>query len=339
MGSIATHEGAPPSLEEPGQLYLIGSGVGHAMAPVIHNCVAQQIGAQWQFSNLDVQSKDEALQYIRRADFKGCVPTMPLKIQLLDVVDEVDQAAQAIGAINNIYRRDGKLLGANSDWIGILRPLEKDLAQQGVQASSQGGYGRDGLIIGAGGASRAAAYALTKLGCRTIYVINRDDDEVDVFSKDVQQRFAAVSLPAPSIVHLRSVEQAQQALSASRDSGSSQRAQLLAVSCVPDLEPKSEAEKRASAVLELVLGQTTGTLLEMAYKPRITRTFTAAQKHGWRVIEGIHVIAEQVQTVWRLFAGVDLTDEQARTAQNELWKQAATRDELNVNGIPEPLSL
>lgn len=337
MGSITVHEGAPPSLKDPGQLYLVGTGVSHAMAPVIHNCVAQQIGAQWHFSNLDVQTKEEALQHIRRADFKGCVPTMPLKIQLLDAVDQVDQAARAIGAINNVYQRDGKLLGANTDWIGILRPLQKDMALQCVQASSQRGYGRDGLIIGAGGASRAAAYALNKLGCRTIFIINRDDDEVKALIHDVQKGFTAVSMQVPAITHLRTVEQAQQTLS--QAPGSTQPAQLLAVSCVPDLEPKSEAEKRASAVLELVLGQTNGTLLEMAYKPRITRTFTLAQKHGWRVIEGIHVIAEQVQTVWRLFSGVELTDQQARTAQDELWKQAAFRDELNVNGIPKPLSL
>lgn len=300
------------------------------MAPVIHNSVAQQIGAKWRFSNLDVQTKEEALRYIRRADFKGCVPTMPLKIQLLDAVDEVDQAAKAIGAINNVYQRDGKLLGANTDWIGILRPLQKDLEQQGSPSSSQPGVGRDGLIVGAGGASRAAAYALTKLGCRTIFIINRDDDEVRALLDDVHRGFTAVSMQVPTITHLRTVEQTQTAVSQARP--------MLAVSCVPDLEPKSEAEKRACAVLEVVLSETKGTLLEMAYKPRITRTFSSAQRHGWRVIEGIHVIAEQVQTVWRLFSGVQVTDQQARKAQDELWKQAACRDDLNVNGIPEPLS-
>jgi shikimate 5-dehydrogenase len=111
--------GSPPSIQEKGKLYLVGSGVSHAMAPAIHNSVIGQIGANWEFSNLDVQTKEEALTYIKREDFKGCVPTMPLKIQLLDVVEQVDEAAKAIGAINNIYKRDNKLLGANTDWIGI----------------------------------------------------------------------------------------------------------------------------------------------------------------------------------------------------------------------------
>ncbi|KAJ9478919.1 putative Pentafunctional AROM polypeptide (putative) [Pseudozyma hubeiensis] len=338
MGSIpAQDEGAPPSIQDAGQLYLVGTGVSHAMAPVIHNSVAQQIGSKWHFSNLDVQTKEEALKYIRRADFKGCVPTMPLKIQLLDAVDEVDRAAQAIGAINNIYQRDGQLLGANTDWIGILRPLQKEMARQGVQNSAQGSSGWQGLIVGAGGASRAAAYALTKLGCQTIFIVNRDDDEVKALVSDVQKGFTSVSMQVPTIEHLRTVEEAQRIIS--QAAGTEQSPPLLAVSCVPDLEPKSEAEKRASAVLETVLTGTKGILLEMAYKPRITRTFLSAQTHGWRVIEGIHVIAEQVQTVWRLFSGIELTDGQARTAQDELWKQAATRDELNANGIPEPLSV
>lgn len=112
-------DGAPPSQEKQGNLYLVGSGVSHALAPAIHNTVIGQIGANWKFSNLDVQSKEEALDYIRNDDFIGCVPTMPLKIQLLDVVEEMDEAAKVIGAINNIYKRDDKLLGANTDWIGI----------------------------------------------------------------------------------------------------------------------------------------------------------------------------------------------------------------------------
>ncbi len=262
-------------------------------------------------------------------------PHHALKIQLLDAVDEVDPAARAIGAINNVYRRGGRLLGANTDWIGILRPLQKDLERQGRQVPD--GDGSQGLIVGAGGASRAAAYALTRLGCQIIYIINRDDDEVKALTGDVQKGFNAVSMQVPTIIHLRTVEQAQHIFVGA--TGPTERGQLLAVSCVPDLEPKSEDEKRASDVLESVLCYTKGTLLEMAYKPRITRTFASAKRRGWRVIEGIHVIAEQVQTVWRLFGGVELTDQQARTAKDELWKQAACRDELNVNGIPEPLSL
>lgn len=111
--------GTPPSQQQQGKLYLVGSGVSHAMAPAIHNAVIGQIGANWNFSNLDVKSKEEALSYIRQDDFIGCVPTMPLKIQLFDVVEELDEAAKAIGAINNIYKRDNRLFGANTDWIGI----------------------------------------------------------------------------------------------------------------------------------------------------------------------------------------------------------------------------
>ncbi|PWN34755.1 NAD(P)-binding protein [Meira miltonrushii] len=317
------NRGTPPSLQQQGSLYLVGSGVSHALAPAIHNTVIRQIGANWTFSNLDVKSKEEALSYIRKDDFIGCVPTMPLKIQLLDVVEEMDEAAKAIGAINNIYKRDDKLLGANTDWIGILKSLKPHIPED---------VDSEGLIVGAGGASRAAVYALAKLGLKTIYIINRDVKEVNDLKRDIEKGFKLASIIIPKLIHLETEEQAQQNFNVN---AKERKAVLIGVSCVPDLEPSSESEKQASAVLKITLSQNNGILLEMAYKPRVTRTFALAEKHNWKVVEGINVIAEQVQAVWQLFAGVNLSETQIKAAQNELWRQASTRDELNCNGIPK----
>lgn len=202
----------------------------------------------------------------------------------------------------------------------LLESLQPHLPPQDVIS--------EGLIVGAGGASRAAVYALAKLGNKTIYIINRDVEEVNQLKADIEKGFKSASLSLPNLVHLATEEQAFQIFNEQRKN------KLVSVSCVPDLEPRSENEIVASKVLQITLSKNHGTLLEMAYKPRITRTFALAEKHNWTVVEGINVIAEQVQTVWNLFAGVNLTEKQIKEAQNELWKQASTRDELNVNGIP-----
>lgn len=194
----------------------------------------------------------------------------------------------------------------------------------------------EGLIVGAGGASRAAVYALTQLGIKTIYIINRDKDEVYQLMKDAEKGFKSAALSVPTLIHLETEEQALQVF---KIDTTDRTAVLVGVSCVPDLEPRSQSELQASEVLKITLSHNQGTLLEMAYKPRITRTFALAEKYDWKVVEGIHVIAEQVKTVWRLFAGVNLTEKQIKESQRELWKQASTRDELNCNGIPKSASL
>jgi shikimate dehydrogenase len=87
---------------------------------------------------------------------------MPHKVSVCSLLDEMDQVAQAIGAVNTVVNTNGHLKGYNTDWLGILRPLEKRLSLANKRVA----------ILGAGGAAQAAAYACTNAGAH-ITIFNR----------------------------------------------------------------------------------------------------------------------------------------------------------------------
>lgn len=196
----------------------------------------------------------------------------------------LDDLAVRLGACNNVYwdpEDAEQLRGTNTDWLGI-RGCLLEKGQQPISPTP-------GLIVGAGGASRAAVYALSAhLNCSKIYVLNRDDAEVTSLIQDSKKLD-----PVPELVHVKSIEQAK-----------SLTTPYYIVSCVPDLEPQTVPEKTAVSCLEDFLGrEQKGVLLDMCFKPRRTRVIKMAEKKGWESVEGTHVIGYQIEEQWRLWTG------------------------------------
>lgn len=182
------------------KLYLAGVGVSHSVAKPMHNAIAKGLNLPWEFELLDCPTVEYMIDVFRQPDFAGGVVTMPYKKEIMSHLDDVDTLAVELGACNNVYLdSEGKLRGTNTDWRGIKGSL------LGV---SDEGRGKPALIVGAGGAARAAVYALYKhLDCTTIYVINRDSQEVVDLCKDAEV-YQASDEAALNIVHVTSTEQA-----------------------------------------------------------------------------------------------------------------------------------
>lgn len=263
-------------------LYLVGVGVSHSIAPPMHNYIAGALGFDWKFIAQECQTVEDALQLFRLPTFAGGVVTMPYKTAIMEHLDALDDYCVKIGACNNVYKTaDGKLRGTNTDWRGIKGCL--------LDATSQG-KGKAALIIGAGGASRAAVYALyDQLQCNPIYIVNRDEDEVRALLQDTKSYDGSLS-----IVHLRSLEQAREV----------EEAPFYIVGTVPDFEPRTPAELSARDILEyfLKLGPK-GALLDMCFKPRRTRILKLGQCHGWTTVDGTMIIAHQIDEQYRLWCG------------------------------------
>jgi quinate dehydrogenase len=272
--------------EEPKTLHLVGIGVKHSIAPPMHNFIAKSLGLPWTFYNTECATIEEAVALGRKSDTQGLVVTMPYKNSVMKHLDGLDSLATALNACNNVYRDPNNpqfLRGTNTDWLGIKGCL-LEKGEHGEKLPPP-----PGLIVGAGGASRAAVYALsTHLHCPVIYVLNRDDGEVAALMLDAQQLS-----PIPKIIHVRSIEQAASLLTP-----------YYIVSCIPDLEPQSDTEKTVILALEDFLSRAEkGVLLDMCFKPRRTRIIKQAERLGWPTVEGTHVIGYQIEEQWRLWAG------------------------------------
>src|SRR5437660_1702518 len=134
---------------------VIGDPVGHSLSPLLHNTgfVARHVDAV--YLPFLVHDLRDFLKAVPEFGIRGFSVTIPHKQSILKHLKECDPLAAEIGAVNSVVvRRDGSLFGCNTDYVGILRALEKKLALARSRV----------LIFGAGGAARAAALALAKAG-------------------------------------------------------------------------------------------------------------------------------------------------------------------------------
>ena len=237
---------------------------------------------------------------------------MPYKKTIMPLLDELDPLTTTIGACNNVYLTpEGKLRGTNTDWRGIKGCL---LSRAGDRASEA--KGRPALIIGAGGASRAAIYALfAELECGEIYVVNRDAREIVDLLEDAKAYASSASSRQPQLTHVTSVPQAE-----------ALKAPFYVVGTVPDFEAKTEEEIKAREILKALLqSEKKGVLLDMCFKPRNTRIMKLGRENGWAVVDGTGVIGHQIEEQWRLWAGAGVNGKKKVPEEGawEVLKKAA----------------
>jgi 3-dehydroquinate dehydratase/shikimate dehydrogenase len=144
---------------------VIGDPVGHSLSPLLHNTgfVVRKIDAVY----LPFLVKDlrDFLKAVPELGLRGFSVTIPHKQSILRHLKECDPLAAEIGAVNTVVvRRDGSLFGCNTDYVGILRAIEKKLRLAGSRV----------LIFGAGGVARAAAFALAKAGANVAICARRE---------------------------------------------------------------------------------------------------------------------------------------------------------------------
>jgi quinate dehydrogenase len=275
----------------------------------MHDYIAQHLGYFWKFIALECPTVQDVMTAFRSPSFAGGVVTMPYKKSIMPLLDGLDELAVKLGACNNVYiALDGTLRGTNTDWRGIKGCLLD---------TSEAGRGKPALIIGAGGASRAAVYALNaELGCETIYIINRDRQEVLDLLGDAKAYTEGMKL-----VHVRSVDQARELASP-----------YYIVGTIPDFEPKTATEVEARDILETFLekAEEKGVVLDMCFKPRRTRILKMGVKHGWKDVEGTGIIGHQIEEQYRLWC-----DEEAskRVPKDGAWRtlQKAAEESTAIN--------
>src|SRR5258708_21871106 len=145
---------------------VIGDPIAHSLSPLLHNTgfVARHVDAV--YLPFLVRDLRDFLKAVPEFGIRGFSVTIPHKQSILKYLKECDPSAADIGAVNTVVvRRDGSLFGCNTDYVGILRALEKKL---GLARSRV-------LIFGAGGAARAAAFALAKAGALVAICARREE--------------------------------------------------------------------------------------------------------------------------------------------------------------------
>jgi shikimate dehydrogenase len=144
---------------------IIGDPIAHSLSPPIHNAAFRMLGLNFVYIPFRVRRGElaEAIRGIRSLGLVGVNVTMPHKTRVLRFLDAIDKTAWRIGAVNTIARNNGRFQGYNTDGEAALTTL----ASLGGSLS-----GTRALILGAGGASRAIAYHLSKT-VQEMTILNR----------------------------------------------------------------------------------------------------------------------------------------------------------------------
>lgn len=271
---------APKTVIKHRNYFIFGHNISHSLSPTLHNAGFQELGLPYHYSIHQSENVDETVKaIINHPDFGGASVTFPHKLHIGGLLDSVTDCAKKVGAINTIIAQDdnGKrqLKGDNTDWVGIKRCIERSNLKN-LHASSA-------LVVGAGGAARAACYALLQLGVSELLVVNRTISNGEAMASHF------------SGMKIRVCGTFQDALTVIK-------APLQAiVACVP-----ADDLGEDKIPTELFTGSQTGVLVEMAYRPQITGMMRVAATHkGWMVFRGVDVLEEQAFEQFRMWTGQD----------------------------------
>lgn len=166
---------------------LIGANIGKSLSPALHEDAFEAAGIRGHYHLLELSAGRSLLGLLNAAritGFLGVNITFPCKEAVLPLLDAVSAEAQEIGAVNTvtIAADGGTMTGYNTDRSGFRRSFEERFGRAAVD-------GKTALLVGAGGAGRAVAFALFDLGLKTLLVHDVDQARADALAGSLVGHF------------------------------------------------------------------------------------------------------------------------------------------------------
>ena len=260
------------------RLAVLGHPIAHSRSPAIHNAAFEALGLadEWAYEAIDIEPSEfaERARDLPGQGFVGANVTVPHKRAALAVADESSDAATEIGAANTLSFGEGGIAADNTDAPGLLAALPDEPR------------GRRALVLGAGGAARAAVWALAGAGAE-VEVWNRTAERASELAAELGATAVEVDGPLPSadfdiVVNATSV----------------------------GLERPGGAPDPASALEALHLPPGGGfrpgqVVVELVYGSAETELIAAAAAAGATTVDGLEVLVRQGAASFRIWTGID----------------------------------
>jgi len=263
-----------------------GDPVAHSLSPAIMNAALRRVNVNGVYLALHAKSLKDLIACVKDIPLHGLSITMPYKESILPYLDNTDPYTNKIGACNTVVRsQDGKLYGFNTDTSGVVRPLEQRMTIADSRI----------LVLGAGGAARAAVFGLKDRGAQ-IFILNR-------------------SLPAA------------QKLARQAKARSVKRADLkkldfdVIINATPlGMGNARETPLNADEIKARIV-------FDMVYDPAETRLLKLAKERGAETIPGSEMFVHQAARQFEIWTGKPAPrDEMLRIVNLALQERAAAHD-------------
>src|SRR5271154_5617290 len=239
-----------------------GDPVAHSLSPAIMNAAFRRENVNAVYLALHAKTLKDLLTCVREIPIHGLSITMPYKEAIVSHLDNTDAHTTKIGACNTVVRaQDGKLYGFNTDAAGVVRPLQQRISLEQAKI----------LVLGAGGAARAAVYGLKERGAE-VYILNRTLGPAQKLARSARARLVKRAdlkkLTFDVIINATSV-----GMGNTKES------------------PLNENEIKARYVFDMV------------YDPPETRLMKMAKAAGAEVIPGIEMFVQQAARQFEIWTG------------------------------------
>src|SRR5579862_2479494 len=242
---------------------VVGDPIAHSLSPAIMNAAFRRENVNAVYLALHAKTLKDLLNCVREIPIYGLSVTMPYKEAIIPYLDNTDSHTTKIGACNTVVRaQDGKLYGFNTDAAGIVRPLERRLnTLEGARI----------LVLGAGGAARAAVFGLKERGSE-VYILNRSLAPAKKLSHQARARVI-------------------------------KRADLkkLAFDVIINATPVGMGNTRDTPLQEKEINALY--VFDMVYDPAETRLLKLAKERGAQIIPGIEMFVHQAARQFEIWTG------------------------------------
>jgi 3-dehydroquinate dehydratase/shikimate dehydrogenase len=241
---------------------VIGDPIGHSLSPLLHNTAFRARKFDAVFVPFLVRNLRDFLGAMRGFGVAGLAVTIPHKEMILRYLDDCDPLAARIGAVNTVVvRGGGRLYGYNTDYVGVLRSLERRMRLAGSRV----------LLFGAGGAARAAAFALAQAGSIVCLCARRPD----------RARALARAVGGQVVARADLTHEFFDAI----------------VNCTPiGMHPRG-GSPLGSAELNCRI------VMDMVYRPRDTELLQLARGKGFEIISGVEMFLAQGFAQYEIWTG------------------------------------
>jgi shikimate dehydrogenase len=175
-------------------LAVLGQPIGHSISPVLHHAALNKLAKKefgfksWHYGRIDIHPDQlgNGLERLKECGYTGLNLTIPHKVKVLDIIENIDEGAVAMGAINTLFYESNQWVGYNTDGYGISKAVSCHLGYQ-IKDSSV-------LILGAGGAARAASVQFLRQGCSELKILNRSNERMQSLLNLLKDRFGSAKV-------------------------------------------------------------------------------------------------------------------------------------------------
>ncbi|KAF5388880.1 hypothetical protein D9757_005597 [Collybiopsis confluens] len=279
---------------------------GRSMASTLHSTAFAQLGLPHSYSVIDTMTAEELQSTMTHPSFGGANVTIPHQVDIIPYMQNITRHARVIGAVDTVTASsDGGPNGDNTEWRAIKTCLSRSLTPANVVTSST-----TALIIGAGGASHAALYALYQLGVINIVIYNRTRRRAELLADELSK--------LDSLLKIRVLDQLE-------GQSSIRPLPTMIISTLPATAPKSPEPIDIGLRIEH-LSDAGGVAIELAYDRRVTRLLSLAQEKrdkgiAWAVVEGIELLLEQGFEQFRIWTRRRAPARKVREKVLEVYEQ------------------